>query len=273
LTGYADVPSLGNVVFFGTSAYVAGSLVVLADAPVGFALLLGVLAAGLLGFVVGLPAIRISGMHLAIVTVALVFVGQEIMQQWNLTHTQLNNGLTVTVSSPLLEERGLYLTAVLVTAVGYFLVWNMVRGRTGRALIALSENPVAAAAVGINTTLYRLSAFVLSGLLTGVAGCIFLYYGLTVTPTEFTTDLSLAFLTMIILGGRRSLGGALVGGLIIGFLPQVLTLLPPHIGGIDVQSSTSAIYALLLLSTLWLFPDGVWNTVAARMTHRRRGAQ
>jgi branched-chain amino acid transport system permease protein len=232
---------------------------------VGLALLVGVLAAGLLGLAVGLPALRISGMHLAIVTVALIFVGQEIMQQWNLSHARLNNGLTVTVSSPLLEDRGLYVSAVLVVALSYFLVWNMLRGRTGRALVALSENPIAAAAVGIDTTLYRLSAFVLSGLLTGVAGCIFLYYGLTVTPTEFTPDLSLAFLTMVILGGRRSLGGSLLGGLIIGFLPQALTLLPASVGGIDVQSSTSALYALLLLITLWLFPDGVWNTLVSRV--------
>jgi branched-chain amino acid transport system permease protein len=268
LVGYADVPSLGNVAFFATSAYVAGSIIVLTALPVGLALLLAVLAAGLLGLVVGLPALRISGMHLAIVTVALIFVAQEIMQQWNLSHTQLNSGLTVTVTSPLLEDRGLYLTAAFVSAVGYFLVWNTLRGRTGRALIALSENPIAATAVGINTTLYRLMAFVLSGLLTGVAGCIFLYYGLTVTPSEFTPDLSLAFLTMIILGGRRSLGGSLLGGLIIGFLPQALTLLPAHIGSIDVQGSTAALYALLLLTTLWLFPDGVWNSLASRVKGR-----
>jgi branched-chain amino acid transport system permease protein len=262
LTGYGGIPSLGNVAFFAISAYTTGSLIVINHAPIAAAMAAGVVSAGLLGLIVGVPALRISGMHLAIVTVALVFVAQEVMLQWDQAHSQISAGITVATPPPLLQDRGLYLTAVLVSVVGYLLVWNMLRSRSGRAIVALGQNPIAAAAAGVNVTLYRLIAFVLSGLLTGVAGAVYLYYGQTITPPTFSLDLSLAFLTMIIVGGRNSLGGSVLGGLIIGLLPQALALLPATIGRIDVSSSTSAIYAVLLLLTLRLFPDGIWNSVA-----------
>jgi branched-chain amino acid transport system permease protein len=148
--------------------------------------------------------------------------------------------------------------------VSYAGIWNVLRSRTGRAIRALSVNPYAAAAVGINIVLYRLVTFVLSGLLTGLAGVVYLYWAQTITPETFTLDLSLAFLTMMILGGSRSLGGSLLGAVIIGLLPQLLKVLPSQIGQLSVQQSASGIYAILLLAALRLFPDGLWNAVAAR---------
>jgi branched-chain amino acid transport system permease protein len=262
LSGYADIPSLGNVAFFAASAYTAAGLITLARLPVGIALLGGIAAAGLLGLCVGLPALRISGMHLAIVTVALVFVCAELMTQFDENHIEASSGITISTPDWLLGARGLYIGAICIAAVCYVLIWNLLRSRTGRAITALSDNPYAAAAAGIDGTRHRLLAFVLSGVLTGVAGSIFLYYSQTVTPGAFPLDLSLAFLTMMILGGSRSIGGSIVGALIIGLLPQFLKLFPNQIGSIDVQNSLYGLYALLLLATLRFFPEGIWNVLA-----------
>ena len=260
LAGYADVPSLGNVVFFGASAYTAGGLMFLKHASPLIALPLGVVAAGVLGLVIGLPALRVSGMHLAVVSVALVFVGQEVAQQWESGHAP--QGVTVADPNWLLQERNLYVVAIIVVAVTYVATWNVLHSRSGRAIVAVSQNPYAGAASGIEAARYRLLAFVLSGLLTGTAGVIYMYYAPTVLHGAFTLDLSLAFLTMMILGGGGSLGGSLLGALIIGLLPQILQLLPSTIGHVNLQQSVNGIYALLLLVSLRFFPDGLWTMLA-----------
>jgi branched-chain amino acid transport system permease protein len=268
LAGYAGVPSLGNVIFFATGAYVAGSLLSLASFPLAAAVVVAAVAAGVVGLVVGLPALRVSGMHLAIVTVALVFVAQDIMAQWDAEHAP--SGLSVSGPGWLLQERGLYLTAVLLAALVYLATWTLLRSRTGRAILALSENPSAALAMGIDVVRYRLLAFVISGIITGLAGAVYLFYARTVTPTVFPLDLSLAFLTMMILGGRRSIGGSLLGAAIIGLLPQFLRIFPADIGPINIQQSVSGIYAVLLLVVLRFFPEGLWR-VGARLTDRGDG--
>jgi branched-chain amino acid transport system permease protein len=267
LSGYADVPSLGNVTFFGVSAYTAGSLVSLGHVPLALAAIVAILAAGGLGFVIGLPALRISGMHLAIVTLVLVFAGQEVMSQWDQHHNP--SGVEVTSPDWLLQERGFYAAAVVLAVIAYLAVWNILRSRSGRAIKALSENPLAAAAVGIDPTRYRLQVFVVSGMLTGAAGIVFLYSTAHVNPATFSLDLSLAFLTMMILGGTSSLGGSLLGAVIIGLLPQLLDTFPAQLGNLRVQDLGPAIYALLLLLTLRFFPEGVWNAIVTRRVLRR----
>jgi len=259
------------VAFFATSAYTAASLVSLGHLPWPAALGIGVIASGVLGLIVGLPALRISGMHLAIVTVALVFAGQELMGQWDQAHGQ--NGASIGSPAWLFDEHALYITAVIVAAIAYLAVWNVLRSRSGRALRALSENPLAAASSGVDPVRYRLVAFVFSAVLTGAAGIVYLYYARTVTPGAYPLDLSLAFLTMMILGGSRSLGGSLAGALIIGLLPQALSLLPASIGQVNVQQSVYAIYAILLLASLRFFPDGIWNVVANHIPNREPAAE
>lgn len=271
LSGYVGIPSLGNVAFFATSAYVTAILATQARLPAGIAMIVGIGAAAALGLIVGLPALRISGMHLAIVTVALVFAVQEILEQWDAG--QQSNGISIGSPNWLLQDRGLYVAAVLAALICYLAIWNLLHSRSGRAMVATSTNPFAAASAGIDSVRYRLLAFVVSGAVTGVAGVIYLYYAGTVTPQAFPLDLSLAFLTMTILGGSRSLGGSLLGALIVGLLPEALAYLPSHIDRIDVQQSVAGLYALLLLVCLRFFPDGIWNAAAAGAERVRQARQ
>jgi branched-chain amino acid transport system permease protein len=269
LAGYADVPALGNVAFFAAGAYTSAALAGVAGLnPLG-AFLLGAAAAGAAGFAVGLPALRISGMHLAIISVVLVFVSRELMDGWDQEHGL--GGVTVNGPGWILTEPGLYVAAVLAAILCYVAVWNLLRGRTGRAIRGSADSVTAARSLGIDTVRYLLAAFVLSGALTGVAGATYVFYAHTVTPGAFPLDLSLAFLTMMILGGARSLGGSLVGALIIGLLPQALRALPAEVLGIQVRQSTYAIYALLLLLSVRYLPGGIWNTLAETVEERGSG--
>lgn len=270
LAGYANVPSLGNVTFFAAGAYTAASLVSVAHLPVVLALPLGVAAAGALGLILGLPTLRLSGMHLAIITVAFVFAAQELMQQWDQISSP--QGLVVNQPDWLLGERNLYLAAVGAALLAYAVVGSLLRSRSGRALRALGSDPVAAASLGVDVVHYRLLAFILSGLLTGLAGVVYLYYARTVTPAAFPLDLSLAFLTMMIVGGSRSLAGSLLGALVIGFLPQALAPLSFQIGHLAAPNTAAGLYALLLLLALRFFPQGLWNELATRAADRRIGA-
>jgi branched-chain amino acid transport system permease protein len=264
LSGYANVPALGNVVFFAVSSYTCGSLIVIEHTPSALAIAAGVLAAAVVGLVVGLPALRISGMHLAIVSVASVFVAQELMTGWTSGHDQIAAGVPAAQPAWLLQERPLYLVSILVAAAAFLIIWNLLHARSGRALLAISVSPSAAIACGIPVTLYRLAAFVLSGLLTGVAGIVYLYYSQHVTPAFFSLDLSLALLTMIVVGGSRSLLGSLLGAGIVGLLPQVLKILPSDVHGLSLSNSEPAIWAIMLLVTLWLFPEGLANALPDR---------
>ena len=115
---------------------------------------------------------------------------------------------------------------------------------------------------------YQLIACVSSGLLTGLAGAVYLYYARSVTPSSFPLALSLAFLAMIVIGGRRSLAGSIIGAVIIGLLPQLLARLPAHLGGICTQSATPLVYSILVLFALRFLPEGIWNAATARLSDR-----
>jgi branched-chain amino acid transport system permease protein len=261
LTGYADVPSLGNVVFLAVSAYVCGALLNQAHIGGSPAIVLAVGASGALGAVVGLPALRIAGAYLAIITVALVFAVQEVLA----IHDQYLPDQVLTIYQPawMLDDRRLYVLTAGLVAGSYFVTWNILRARTGRALVALSESPAAAAGSGIDPIRYRLIAFILSGLLSGLAGIIYLYHFQHVSHATFTLDLSLAFLTMVIVGGTRSLGGSFVGAAVIGIVILSPQFLPSKIGSLDVQQGATGLYAVLLLLALRFFPQGIWNVIAS----------
>jgi branched-chain amino acid transport system permease protein len=261
LSGYAGVPALGNVVFFAVSSYTCGSLIVIEHTPSFVAIAAGVVASGVAGLLVGLPALRISGMHLAVVSVASVFVAQELMTGWGAARVEIAAGVAATQPGWLLQERPLYYTSISVAGILFLLIWNVLHSRSGRALLAISASPAAAASTGIPVTVYRLATFVGCGLLTGVAGIVYFYYSQNVTPAFFSLDLSLALLTMIVVGGSRSLLGSLLGAGIVGLLPQALKAFPADIHGLSLTNSEPAIWALMVLLTLWIFPEGLANAL------------
>jgi branched-chain amino acid transport system permease protein len=264
LTGYAAQPSLGNAAFFGISAYLLIWLVNDHNWPFWAGALVAVLACSALGLVVGGPALRISGAYLAIATLGLVFVTGSLMDLWDKTAGRQGYDFTNEPLS-LQDDHTLYLVVliavVLCLAAGYMLV----RARTGRAWIAIRDSEVAAEASGVPVTRYKLTAFVISAALTGLAGVLYAAWATTASSSMSSTDQTIAFLTMIVVGGLGSLVGSVLGAAFVGLLPLLLGQLPNTIAvgatQIQVSTLTTGIYGLLLLLALIFFPYGLSRLV------------
>ena len=260
LTGYAAQPSLGNAAFFGVSAYLLTWLTSDLNQPYWLGILLAVLASALLGIIVGGPALRISGVYLAIVTLGLVMIAGALLNLWDTTAGRQNYDLTK-VPNLLNDDHALYYFVVVILILVIFLVYHLLRSRVGRAWVAIRDNETAAEAFGINLTSYKLQAFVISAAMTGLAGALYATWATTASSSMSSLDQTIAFLTMIIVGGLGSITGSILGAIFVGFLPLWLGQLPSPlaVGSFQVQVSTltTGTYGLLLLLALIFFPGGL----------------
>ena len=214
----------------------------------------------LLGALVAGPALRISGTYLAIATLGLVIITQALLALWDQTDGRQEYDLTK-LSDFLQDDRSLYYVILLVVAVVIFLSANLLRSRVGRAWVAIRDNEAAAEAFGVNLTRYKLLAFMVSALLTGLAGVLYATWATTAVSSMSSVDQTIAFLAMIVVGGLGSIIGSILGALFVGFLPLLLGQLPDIIavGPISLQVSTlnTGIYGLLLLLALIFYPQGL----------------
>lgn len=268
LTGTANQPSLGNAAFLGIGAYATGALTSEAHWPLVAAGIGAVALAAVVGVGVGLPALRIAGVYLAIATIALVFVVQEILTQWD---TFLGSA-SIAVARPawLASDRALYALALVAAAIVTVLLWNVVHSRVGRAFVAMRDSEPAAEAVGIRLSHYKVVVFAASGAVTGVAGVLLALYDQGVTPASFGLTVSLSLLAMAVIGGLGSLAGAYIGAFVITLLPYALGGLPARVGTFDIHGSAPLISALLLLVTLAFLPGGLWSLALLARARRLR---
>ena len=270
LVGYNGQISLGHGAFYAVGAYAAA----VAVAHFGIAHWLAVPLGGLAGFAVGalagLPILHLGQMHLAMATFALGVVIPKLAQHRALVPwTGGSQGialdaLEVPFGLPLSFDQWWYLFTLATLTVLLALAFNLMRGRIGRAVIAIRDQPLAAEALGIRTGRCKLAVFAVSALYAGTAGALAAVSIRYVAPGLFGTFLSFAFLIGIAVGGIGSLMGALYGALFL----QIIQL-----GVGQVASSVQAvplfvIYGLALILTLHLAPDGIAGIVA-RMTQSR----
>lgn len=260
LTGYAAQPSLGNAAFFGVSAYILTWLTGDLNQPYWVGILAALVASAILGIIVGGPALRISGAHLAIATLGLVMIAGALLNLWDTTAGRQSYDLN-NLPDLLSDDHVLYYLVFAIVAVLLFLIYHLLRSRVGRAWIAIRDNETAAESFGIHLTKYKLQAFVISAVLTGLAGSLYATWATTASSSMSSLDQTIAFLTMIVVGGLGSIAGSVLGALFVGFLPLLLGQLPSPliVGPLQVQVSTliSGIYGLLLLLALIFFPLGL----------------
>jgi branched-chain amino acid transport system permease protein len=260
LTGYAAQPSLGNAAFFGMGGYMLAWLTNDLNQPYWVGIVVAMLVSAVLGIIVGGPALRISGAHLAIATLGLVFLTQSLLDLWDTTNGRQSYDLN-NLPQFLTDDHALYFTILAVVTIILFALYHLLRSRVGRAWIAIRDSEAAAEAFGVNVTHYKLLAFVVSAILTGLAGALYATWGTTAASTMSSTDQTIAFLTMIVIGGLGSIIGSILGAIFVGFLPLLLGQLPSPlmIGPMQIQISTLTIgvYALLLLLALIFFPTGL----------------
>lgn len=261
LTGYTGQVSLGHAAFMAIGAYAHAWLLargVPLPLSIGLAALLGA-AAGLL---VGIPAIRVSGLYLAMVTLAFAILVEHLVGHWT-TVTGGYTGLAVPDPSfaglSLAGPRAFYYLCLLMALGVLVALANLLRSGTGRALVGVRDSEAAAYALGIPVERVKAGAFALSAGITALAGALLAHHLKYLTPDGFTLLLSLELVLMVVIGGLGSLRGALLGAALISLLPpfiaHVKPLLPEHIAR---QSGLETFVFGLVLALFVLFePAGL----------------
>ena len=276
LTGTSGQISLGHGAFFAIGGYAAALLVERAGLPWWAT----PPAAAVLGFGVGVlmgfPALRLAGHHLALATFALALAVPQLLKVRHLEPlTGGAQGIVLTRPEPpftlslfgrdLDSDRWLYAVTLAVAALLFGLAWNLLRGRVGRALVAIRDHPQAASATGIDLARYKTLCFGVSAACTAVAGALGALVVGFVSPDSYTVFLSISLLVGVVVGGLGSIPGALFGAAFIQFVPNVADAVSP--------SAPWALYGLFLIGFMLLLPTGVMGGVQRlRLALRRARA-
>lgn len=256
LTGFTGQVSLGHAAFVGVGAY-AHALLLALGLPLPLSLACASLAAGAAGLLIGLPAIRVSGLYLAMVTLAFSFVVEHVFGNWK-SLTGGYNGMAV--ADPKLlgidfgQLRPLYYLSLAVLVLVIAGLANLMRTRTGRAFVGVRDSEAAAHGLGIYVAGYKVLAFVLSAAICGLAGGLMAHHLKFVTPEAFGLLLSMELVLMVVIGGLGSLHGAVFGAVLIGALPAFISHLKPLLGQRIASQSGLEIFvfgAVLVLFVLF----------------------
>ncbi len=255
LTGYNGQISLGHGAFYAIGAYVAAILMEHAGWPYWATLPVAGIACFIFGFLFGLPALRLRGHYLALATFALAVAMPQLLKYKHIEHWTggVQGIVIIKPEAPfglkLTPDQWLYLFTLAIVVVMFVIGWNLLRGRVGRALVAIRDHPVAAEAMGVDIALYKTLAFGVSALYAGVAGALGAIVVQFVAPDSFTSGLSINFLIGIVIGGIASITGAFYGALFIQFVPNFADEIS--------KAAPWAIYGVFLLAFVYLMPTGV----------------
>jgi branched-chain amino acid transport system permease protein len=275
LTGFNGQISLGHGAFYAFGAYTAAMLMDKLGVPYWATLPFAFVLCFAFGFVVGFPALRLAGHYLALATFALALAVPQLLKYKKIeAYTGGVQGIVLSkpaapfefslLGQPLSADRWLYFFTLFVAALMFLLAWNLLRGRVGRALIAVRDHPIAASAMGINLAMFKSLTFGVSAGITGLAGALGAIVVAYVSPDSFTVSLSIFLLVGVVVGGLASIPGAIFGGIFIQFVPNIADEIS--------KSAPAAIYGVLLIGLMYLMPTGVmgglrslWMRARARL--------
>ena len=263
LSGYAGQISLGHAAFLAVGAYIEAILQA-KGVPFLFSLPAAATGAGALGLLVGIPVLRLTGIYLAVATLAFAFIVEEILARWE-SVTRGNFGIvvdTLTIGPIQFDtEWKLYYLALGLLILALLGALNLLRSRTGRALMALRDSEIAAQGLGIHLARCKTVAFVISAGLTGVAGALYAHKIQFISPEQFTVLVSVELLVMVVVGGLGSLHGAVFGAFFIVALPQAILLLKSSLGASAVNQAgvDAAVFGLLLILFMLFEPLGLYG--------------
>ena len=272
--GYAGLLSIGHSAFIGVGAYASTLLWLHAGTPLAVNIAAGALAAFLVGLVFGIPSLRIKGVYLAIATLAAQYSLYFIFQQWTRV-TGGDRGLSVPkVNIFGLGDTGFYYLVVLLAALLCLAARNLFRTRIGRGFIAVRERDYAAEVLGVNVVRYKLLAFGLGAAYAGVAGALGGAFLRIVNPDQFTLAVSIFFLAAVVVGGRASILGSILGAAFMTLVPEMLRAMLAFFGGgetVDLAGLLSPlreiIFGVLIVGFLMWEPRGLaglWDRVRGR---------
>jgi branched-chain amino acid transport system permease protein len=262
LVGYTGQISLGHAAFLATGAYTE-ALLQAAGMPFIVSLVSAALFSAAIGIIVGLPALRLRGIYLAIATFAFNVIVEEIITRWE-SLTGGNSGKLLKaieifgwrLSSP----ESFYYLCLALTVLSCLALINLLRSPTGRAFVAIRDSEVSASCMGINLARYKTMSFALSAALTGVGGALYAHKVGFISPEQFTLVQSIELVTIVIIGGVGSLHGAVLGAAFIIMLPQGISIakgwLPDTVPQAGLQS---VVFGLILVGFIIFEPYGLYG--------------
>ena len=264
LTGFNGQISLGHGAFYAFGAYTAAVLMDKLGVPYWATLPVAFVVCFVFGFLVGFPALRLAGHYLALATFALALAVPQLLKYKKIEGmTGGVQGIVLNKPEPPLSfrfldqpfsaDRWLYYFTLAVAALMFLLAWNLLRGRVGRALIAVRDHPIAATAMGINLPVFKSMTFGTSAGITGLAGALGAIVVAFVSPDSFTVNLSIFLLVGVVVGGLASIPGAIFGGIFIQFVPNIADEIS--------KSAPAAIYGMVLIGFMYLLPMGVMGGI------------
>jgi branched-chain amino acid transport system permease protein len=272
LTGYNGQISLGHGAFYALGAYTTAIMIDRWNVSYGWTVPVAGALCLIVGFLFGIPALRLEGLYLALATFALALAVPQILKYFE-HWTGGSQGIVLSkpeapLGLPLSADQWLYLVTLAVMLALFVLAWNLLRGRTGRAIVAIRDNPIAAEAMGVNTALYKSLTFGVSACYTGIAGALSALAIAFVAPDAFNIFLSITLLVGIVVGGLASVSGAIFGGFFIQFVPNWAQ---------DISKAAPwAIYGIFLIGFMYAMPRGIAGGVRlvwARLSRRAPGTR
>ena len=265
LTGYNGQISLGHGAFYAIGAYTAAILMDKFGFPYWATIPVAGLVCLVAGFLFGLPALRLEGLYLALATFALGVAMPQILK-YKALEPWTGGVMGVVITKPeapegsgLNQDQWLYFFTLAWAVLLFFAAWNLLRGRVGRALMAIRDQPVAAQAMGVDNALYKSLTFGVSALYTGVAGALGAIAVQFVAPDSFNVFLSITLIVGVVVGGLASISGALYGALFIQFIPNIADQIS--------KAAPWAIYGVFLIAFMYVMPSGVAGFI--RMARKR----
>lgn len=266
VVGFLGELSLGHAGFMCVGAYLGGKVSVLLNEMgisgknsllnLVIALIVGGIAAAICGFLIGLPALRLKGDYLAIVTLAF----GEIVRAIFMNSSSESFGGSLGLKTPRFDRNYLFIVGFVLVLVCLFVVQNIIRSKHGRAITAIRDNEIAAKATGINVTKYKLSVFIVSAFFAGIAGVMYSFSQFTIQSTNFSYNYSIEILVMVVLGGMGSINGSIIAATVITFLDNFLQ---KHLTG-DLAVLQDLFYALILIVIV------IYNNAPAFKSFRER---
>lgn len=254
LTGYAGQISLCHAAFFGVGAYATAILTQKAGVPFLLSLVAGALFTAVIGALAAIPAMRLKNLYLAIATLGLGVILQKIIFEWR-SLTNGGGGFALrapSIAGSELGATGLYYLTLVCLILGLWGAWNVSRGRTGRALLIIKESEIAAGSLGIHSAQYKIVVFAISAFYAAIAGGLFAYLVRYINPESFNVGLSIAFLSMVVIGGLGTIGGSIVGAAFYVVVPELLR---------GIKDAPGLVFGLLLVVVMVLMPQGLWGLV------------
>jgi len=256
LSGYTGQTSMGQAGFFAVGTYVSALVMMNFNIPFFIAVIIGVVAAGIFGLIISIPAMKLAGPYLVLATVGFGEIVRLVLLNW----TPVTRGAAGLTGIPYPElfgfkintEKEFFYLILAFVVLGTYIATCIAKSKIGRTLRAVRDDEIAAEAMGVNVNRYKIAAFVISAMFAGLAGGLMGSFAGVTSPDNFTFDDSVSFLCMSVIGGNTTVIGGIVGAFILTIISEALRFF---------QSLRLIIYGCILVFTVIYMPNGLAGVV------------